>query len=71
MKRRVGQDLSQEKETAMNLPDKGWESQRSQAAGESRRYRESRRYGQKEGRALAFSQDGYSIRCSLRSRRGG
>lgn len=65
MKRRVGQDLSQEKETAMNLPDKGWESQRSQAAGESRRY------GQKEGRALAFSQDGYSIRCSLRSRRGG
>lgn len=36
MERRVGQDLSQVKETAMGLPGKGGESQRSQAAGENR-----------------------------------
>lgn len=33
VERRVGQDLSQVKETAMGLPGKGEQSQRSQAAG--------------------------------------
>lgn len=46
MERSVGRDLSQEKETTMDLPGKGGASTKSRAAGENRSE------GQKEGRVL-------------------